>query len=217
MFKTEYNRLMSMTILRLAKEFNWDKKTQQMMVWDVAGNSYETKSLDRAIKRAHLEHVLGCLEKLHDKLDYSSFYGQDRKIIKKLIEIGFTRIDLIIMPPSTISLAMLKKISKKKLLKMDARILDIESGQARYVKNPTIAELLKSYYPFGNSFLKRQDLAIIKTLTSLGFSYKDGIFMQHGTKRKFVENLADKEKISKKQATLFADIAEKRYWVEFLR
>ena len=41
--------------------------------------------------------------------------------------------------------------------------------------------------------------------------------MQHGTKRKFVENLADKEKISKKQATLFADIAEKRYWVEFLR
>lgn len=69
-----------------------------------------------------------------------------------------------------------------------------------------------------NKFGKRHNFSdsifnLCQKLLEMGFEYEDGIFLQEGTRREFVEKLMKEEGLSKIQAQKFADLAHKLGYV----
>lgn len=156
----------------------------------------------------------------------TKFESFSPKLVNALVASGLTCLDVPSLPQTITSSRELRGLSKENLLAMDARRLGTLSSAALraywsgYGKMPliTIGEVLASNPWEGEQSYEvrhcRQGLLNTRRLlVELGFKYEDGPFMQHGTRRQFVEKLIAKDSLGKKQAAKVADLAMKYRWI----
>ncbi len=149
------------------------------------------------------------------------------KLADALMAEGLTYLDVPSLPMTTLSAQELRKIPKSDLLALDARRLGTLSSAAMRVyvydspyreRRPvsTVGELLASDH-WGNDYqLDNCEQSLLNTrrrLAEIGFTYEDGLFMQHGTRRQFLEKIVAESGLTKKAAEKVADLAMKYRWV----
>lgn len=145
----------------------------------------------------------------------------------KIMELGLTKIDWIALPVmNKIAFTkLLRALGKNELKKCSILLIKTPSGKMLeylecMVKKEsaeaiTIGELL-NVHPNGWSFVNFGWCVsqMRQKLLELGFKYEDGIFLQEGTRRNFVQKIMEEEKLDQKQAEIIADIAHKRGWIK---
>lgn len=147
-----------------------------------------------------------------------------KEISRKLVKTGLTQLDLIFLPNATITNQMLRRLGKKELFGRSIFILGTLSSTALvaiekyFKKHPleiTIRDFINTSEKMWDRYgtLKKSVSKIRQKLREISFSYKDGIFLQEGTKHQLIEDLIAKEGLSRKTATKVVEIAQKRGWV----
>lgn len=144
-------------------------------------------------------------------------YGSDghrimKKFMTRLVELGMTREDWLHLPQES-----LKGWRKKEdWLDKPLVLLGTLTRQAilyMRLERMTVKELL-AYSP-DRDHEKRFYQSLAKTrkkLRRLGFKYEDGVFLQAFTKRRLVEDVMQKCRLHKKQATLVVESARNMGW-----
>ena len=155
---------------------------------------------------------------------------------KKVEQLGLTREDWICLPKRVLKTEICGNEDKEDLLKKDilslGTVTDIFLGKIKkflmyysekkdvynriylHEMSVTIGEFITLYNPDG--YYKDESLlpSAKKTrekLVSLGFWYEDGVFMQLNTKRKLIEDLMEKEGLSKRDATLVIETCRRQF------
>ena len=147
---------------------------------------------------------------------------------KKIIKLGLSQLDWLALPNETVTPAMLRAVPKKNLEEKTVLLLGTLS--------PKFYRLLFEYI-FGTLYsdvvlsikmllqlqerewrrLGNFDLCVFNTkkkLLAIGFEYPDGIFLQEGTHRQFIDKLmATEEHLSRRKAGYITDIAFRRNWI----
>lgn len=235
MFDSGKENLLNSSIAELAKKNKWPRQTMSAIVKLVhdpphyfgrENRAKNQKIIDDLAAQTTLRECLTGLEKKYAEQRRSHyFYNDYRGILKRIIDLGLTRLDCVVIPQSTVTKDMLKSISKIDLLKKDASVLGTVSNLAltdyrhndKSPKNPlpwpTVADLL-SQMPYAG-ISEKSWKATRQLLEDLGFTYEDGLFLQWGTRRRFVEDLMKEEGYSRETCAIVAAIAEKRCWVKF--
>ena len=221
---------MDKSICSLSKEFGWPKNISEKMVLLVHQKAKKAchypseyasiqKKMDRLKAKTKLREVFDYLEDEYSRT-WRHYYFQikHQSVLTMFESIGITRIDSIIMPQKTVTLKILKTISKENILGMDARILGTMSATAllnyglkRPIKKahfPTVGELLKAGHCWKNKKIISNTIFLLR---ELGFSEEDGPFMKDDDEV-FIDKLMREEKIDKKTAQLIVAIAKKRGW-----
>lgn len=192
---------------------------------------YARKALDRLAEKYTVDDLISVysLAKPHGatktvrELERINSMNGVAAAMWRLVEMGMTHLDWNMLPCSTVTPAMLKRLKKEELLKQSILVLNTLSSTAAWAISEqlgygsdwhkvTVGQLL-------NVDVKRGGIArslsnTRRLLRELGFSYKDGVFLQFRTRRKLVESLMRDEAISRKTANLVAIIAAKQGWVE---
>lgn len=154
----------------------------------------------------------------------------EKQFVDKLIQLGMTQLDWVVLPSSTVTIKMLKQLGKKKIGECSILVLGTLSSSAlRSIKSAeerldkklldfTIDDFLATPATawrgeYGREF-KDSVAKTRQKLIQIGFRYEDGIFLQEGTKRRLVEDLMEKEGLSCQAAKKVAEIAQKRCWVD---
>lgn len=144
----------------------------------------------------------------------------------KVISLGMTQLDWIALSSQTVTSEMLKSLGKEELKKRSAILLNTHSGMiikfladysGRSIEEITIGELLDlsemDWLRCGKNFWYCASKTR-KKLREIGFSYEDGIFLQEGTRREFVERIMKREGLNLNQARMVVDIAKKYGWIK---
>ena len=192
----------------------------------------EHKRFDCLEKRILLKDLLWTLELMYSHLEAVNgrYWRQYRSIFQKIIPIGLTRLDCVALPQSTITLEDLKKLPRKKLLSLDARLLGTisEITAAKYsvyhdnhlkahrLSPATIADVLKGKASKIFIMNKHTENKTREVLVQLGFAYEDGSFMQPlDNRRALVDDLIANDHFDWDTAETIAEIAKRRGWVKF--
>ena len=148
-----------------------------------------------------------------------------KEIRNKLISMGLTRLEWVALPVQTLSPKKLKSLGKEALLQKSVLMLGTISVSTlnamadQFGKLPhliTIGDILPlTEYEWGyKTDYAMSAFLTCRKLSKIGFGFEDGRFMQFGTRRLFVNDLIEKERISKKQARMVADIAYRQCWIK---
>ena len=89
----------------------------------------------------------------------------------------------------------------------DDHMVDEYEIPISYLLNMSV-NILKHHHDFERSIFN-----LCQKLLEMGFQYEDGIFLQEGTRREFVERLMREEGLSKRSAGKFADLAHERGYI----
>ena len=182
-----------------------------------------------------LQDVIVVLEEMYAEATgpFQRKYWQSNKtVLQRICDLGFTRLDSVALPQSTISLEDLKKLDRDKLLSLDARLLGTikESAAARYLEVEGSHWRSPVYYEGSPATIKdvldgraqvifrtkETEEKTRKALMQLGFTFEDGPFMRSSDRyRKLVTELMEDEGIDQGIASLIVQIAKKRGWVNF--
>lgn len=241
---------LKMSIFDLAKKFGWsihviDNMTEMVddrFIWCEKCQRSKPKKwkgcvgmlgvrVDCFSKKIILKDILTAFEAGYDKISHAQSQYCKGLVLKSLCNIGFTRLDSVALPQSTIKIEDLKKLSREKLLLLDARLLGTISENVtfknrirhdRHFKEyflapPTVGDVISgSYYSDSRGLTKKTENKTREVLAQLGFGYEDGPFMQPIDKHRFlIEDLVKNDEICDKDARLVVRIAEKRGWVKF--
>ncbi len=169
-------------------------------------------------------------EQIQDVSDYflswNEYFWIGRQLRDKLVELGLTQLDWIVLPNRTVTIEMLKRLGKKNLLRYSILVLGTLSSKAisslQYEQQKmacqiTIRDLLnislRTWKEREGSNFSTSIANTRQRLRELGYNYGDGVFLQDGTKRQLAEDLRDNEGLSWKVAQKLAGVAEKRGWV----
>ncbi|MDO9230873.1 MAG: hypothetical protein Q7U36_00115 [bacterium] len=232
--------LFKKTIAELASEFNWSKSRSKEMVMFANGWVYLRKKdqaeLDALKAKTTLRDVVKKLEfEFYNTGGRHTFFkGGHGAIHNALMSLGLTRLDSIAIPQKTVTMEMLKQLTKDELLAMSACVLGTMSiialwnyGKIIYFLNhgieeeehmvslPTIAELLtvKTCSEWSHLQNKAMIYRTVVLLRELGFTDDDGPFMQIAdVTQKNVEKIMKQEVVDEKTATLIVEMAQRRGW-----
>lgn len=222
---SEKEELFEKTIAELASEFNWSTSLSRKMVI-FANEGVRRAELDTLKAKTTLKDVV---EKLEFNF-YKTGRGGREAIYNALISLGLTRLDSVALPQKTVTVEMLKQLTKDKLLTMSACVLgtmsmvalwqcseyyleyifkDYEKGERRS-SLPTIAELLTNGHYWENKTMIYRTVILLR---ELGFTDDDGPFMQIADDtQKNIEKIMKKEAVDEKTAKLIVEMAQRRGW-----
>lgn len=149
------------------------------------------------------------------------------RISCRLVKLGLTHLDWKALPINTVTTQMLRRLGKKELLGRSILLLGTLSFIAlrelvKYFNKDlldiTIRDLTgtseETWDWSGN--LKRSIAKTRQKLLEIGFRYEDGIFLQEGTKRQLVEDLAAETNLSHNVVTKVVDVSQKRHLLKKL-
>lgn len=223
----ETDKILNLTIAKL----NLSKRSQNALIRQMikyVGNHEELaffyENETRAITKWALRlTVIDVINKYNCPLQRSRCNLWLIEFQDKLIELGLTKLDWLALPNITL-VGKLRSENKGDFKKRSILILDTVSGQMlnflenhldKKPKEITIEELLaestkkwETFHDFGRSLFNTR-----RKLIEIGLKYEDGVFLQEGTRRQFVERLMEEEDLGKKQAERIADIARKQGWI----
>lgn len=210
-------------------------KKQKDPDFDLPWNSKGLSLLKQWANEVTVRDVVDALEASLHPLP-SDLRKFDKKLVKRLVELGMTQLDWIALPNTTVTTAALRRLGKEKLRSLSILVLDtlsskalqyflfsLESGNRgkKSLREVTIQHLLDFNAAEGlygsplktHLFLTQFAGSFHSTrckLLELGFRYEDGRFLQAGTKRRLAEDLMESDGLSKKLAYRFAEIVRKR-------
>lgn len=239
MIDTEKEKLLNTTIAELAEKHGWPTQSWRDMMRFVHRRPYrvlkekraeEQRLLKNLTTATNLKDLLWSLEEEYKECRKPSKFNERFRSWQKLFSaLGLTRLDSIVLPQNTVTKETLKAIPREKLMQMDASVLGtMSSTSLEYYRRgdafwetyddkdllppPTIAQLLAETAP---PVFKESIFATLRLLKELGFDYEDGLFLQWGTRRKFIDDLVAEEGFSREVCAIVATIAEKHNWISF--
>lgn len=204
-----YATLMAMSIYDLARVTSWSEpmlknlallgagagdRSAEKVRWD---NSEKVKQYNQRVREwfarlareVTLGDVLRVLEAEYAQMRHAEYGVRHKNHLRKICELGLTRLDSIALPQETIDLALLRKLPREKLLALDGRYLASigEKTMANYrewaeKKNGTppppftVGELL-AQPPEGHELAPAVAVATWRLLLALGFGEEEGPFM----------------------------------------
>jgi hypothetical protein len=149
----------------------------------------------------------------------------ERAIADKLIAQGFTQLDWVALPPSTVTVPMLQALGKRRIKGYSVLVLGTLSHKALRVlekvtelhsPNITIGQLLQlSRYAIRREHYGDIGMSLDNTrakLIEIGFGYKDGPFIQAGTKRELAEEMV-MFGLPRRSVQQFIEYAQRRCWI----
>ena len=160
------------------------------------------------------------------KRGWSWFDGNELggEMVFALRNLGLTSLDWAAIPGATTE--QLKRAGKKLVRQQSVLLLSTLSSKAirnleRLLNKLALDISVENLLGVSRRAWERHDSSnfgksILKTwalLREVGFGYDDGVFLQDGTKRQFVESLQIKEGLPQRIAIRVAEIAQRRGWV----
>lgn len=136
MTKKTPSALLSMNLFDLAAAYGWFPAIRNNMAllvyqgtdkpkWD---NDEEYPQLlrewlERASKEVTLQQVIEKLEEQYRQLYIRNYWRQQQTRLARICALGFTRLNSVALPQSTVTIALLKTLTRPKLLALDGRLL----------------------------------------------------------------------------------------------
>jgi len=151
----------------------------------------------------------------------------------ELKRIGLTQLDFVGLANCPVSVDTLKKLSKKRLRQLPARILGTLSNHALLsltldLKKPqsqiTIGDLDSLPRPkdwdykrdkFPHRYGQRSILKTRAKISKLGFTIQDCLFLRFGTREEAILDLMASENLGRKMAGEIIEIAERQGWLKY--
>ncbi len=243
-----FNPDINLLVVDAAKKFGWSTNTTRIMLnfgssvcaevpdWKQQPEDQTYEVWNKHIillERTHvtIRHVLQSLDEKTEK--DSRVRRRDRHLIGYLARAGFTRLDSISMPATTVNVEKLKSFSKEEIKKLDVLVL----GTLSYIARDHIIERFRLYpeyealrtpgklsigalcmlteWYYTEKYCKRSVQKTRRTLLALGFGPADGPFLtkEVETEVSLIDDLMAQEGLTAQEAKRVVNIAVRRNWV----